>query len=340
MSARVDVVERIRADLRAEDVVERYGLEALPRGSQLRLETCPRCGETSSRLGIAIDRETGQWVHHGHGKKAGGACSGDLIDLVAAIEGLDPKRDWQAVRDRCAAICGLDHELSTAEIEERQRRADDRRHRAEQEEALAAVARCRRAASEWRTFHGRHDEGADYLRRRGLDHRGLVQREIVRFTRDGAIAVRLFDFGGELASVPRRWRLPRDPKVKVWVPRGGTQRGTMIGRVVDIGPGDTMITEGLMDSVTAAQLWPERLILGAGGAELVATVAAHAAPRVRAVGGRLWVVPDSDVEGMRACAAAIDAAIAAGLTPGQDLIVLAFGAHHDLNAAHCAGWKP
>src|SRR5690349_5904550 len=87
----------LRGAITAHEVIERYGLKAKRRGSQYRLSECPRCGDKSSREAIAIDASSGSWCHHGAERAAGGQCSGDIIDLIAACEGLDCARDFRRV---------------------------------------------------------------------------------------------------------------------------------------------------------------------------------------------------------------------------------------------------
>lgn len=167
----------------------------------------------------------------------------------------------------------------------------------------------------------------------------LEARALVRFTAAGDICVPLYDFEGELVTVARRLLSPVDGR-KIHIPRGGTQRGTMLGRVQQIGRGPTMIAEGIFDALTAAQLWPNRLVLGAGGAGQLPTVARFVAARVRRARGQLWLIPDVDDVGQARAADAIRAARGHGLAVGHDLHVVDISPHHDLNDAHRAGWTP
>src|SRR5688572_25498307 len=89
--------EDVRCELCAQGVIDEYAPETPRRGSEFRPVTCPRCREPSKRGSVAISASTGAWLHHGREREAGGACSGDIFDLVAAFEGLDCRRDWPRV---------------------------------------------------------------------------------------------------------------------------------------------------------------------------------------------------------------------------------------------------
>ena len=64
-----------------------------------------------------------------------------------------------------------------------------------------------------------------------------------------------------------------------------------------------------------------------------------AAPRVRDAGGKLVLIPDDDDIGKRQAIRAGEAALKAGLVMDKTLLVVEVTPHHDLNEAHCAGWK-
>jgi phage/plasmid primase-like uncharacterized protein len=340
-----DVIAGLDAD--AEHVLRALGLDVCKRARAYRLRECPQCrlrAKSASRGGVAIYQRHGRWrwSHYGHD------CHGDLIDLIAAVHGFDRQRDWIALRDRAAQIAGVSarpltaaqrHERDTwraaREAERRQREAEEARLELEEQ-----GERRRAAQAEWPQLARWHDAGEGYLRARGLDGRWLADRGLVRYSRAGDVCVPLFDYDGELATVPRRLISPRS-SLKVLIPTGGTQSGTMLGRhQLASGARDVIIAEGVMDALTAAQIWPERVVLGAGGAGQLPTVARYVAPRVRRSGGHLWIIADRDDVGQARAADAIRIARAAGLAPRVDLHLIDIAPHHDLNEAHCAGWEP
>jgi hypothetical protein len=96
-------LDDVRAELRIEDVAARYGLGKRT-GRTDRLEQCPRCGATSSSTAIVINYRKQTWGHFGRGKREGGDCYGDAIDLLSACEG-DP--DFDRVLALAAGIAGV-----------------------------------------------------------------------------------------------------------------------------------------------------------------------------------------------------------------------------------------
>jgi hypothetical protein len=132
-----------------------------------------------------------------------------------------------------------------------------------------------------------------------------------------------------------------DPTRKIHTPTGGTTRGTLCGRIVDLVRSmDVIVTEGIIDTLTAIELWPHALALGAAGAGQLRSVVEAVAPRVRRQRGRLLIVPDRDDIGQARAAEAIRVARAAGLAPLHHLDVIDVAPYHDPNDAHCAGWTP
>jgi DNA primase len=102
---------------------------------------------------------------------------------------------------------------------------------------------------------------------------------------------------------------------------------------------NTIVTEGVIDTLTAIVKWPGRTVLGAHGAGQLTAIVEAAAPRVKATGGKLVLVPDGDDVGKRQMVRAGEKALAAGLVMDSTLIVVEVAPHRDLNEAHCKGWK-
>lgn len=336
---RIDADE-VAASLNADDVITACGLQARRAGRAWRLSQCPKCGQKSETKSIAIFKSRkGGWIWKHHS----GGCGGGMMDLVAACHGIDRKTDFPKLLDICASIAHVPARPLT-DAEREARRAYRQQQEAQQrldEEAVLADQRAT-AQREWARIanNRRHTEGEAYLRQRGLDAGELVGRGLVRFSSRGDICVPLYGFGGELITVTRRLLKPLG-KLKVLVQKGGTQRGTLLFRCSDIAPGhDVVIAEGIFDALTAAYLWPERVVLGAGGVGQLVPVMLNVAKRVRRAGVRLWLIPDRDDIGQARAADAINIARRAGLAPGVDLQLLDVSPHHDLNEALAAGWRP
>lgn len=342
-------LEDVRAELHVEDVIRKYGLHVRNRGSQYRLAECPRCHDSSSSEAIAIDKRTGRWLHHGRERDAGGECSGDLFDLIAACEGLDAKRDFTKVLEIAAKIAGVEaRPLTETERAERrayrQRLVAERQRQADLDEANMLRDAKIKASSAWqRLGHIRETRTARaYLRHRGLDGNHLLEQDHARSDLPGNVCVPLWSLDdSELVNVVHRVVSEKNTGPKVLGLPGCPTSGTLCGRVADITNGaSVIIAEGVVDTLTAIQRWPGRVVLGAHGAGRMASIVETVAPIVKTKGGKLVLVPDGDDVGQRCAIKAGEAALAAGLEMDRTLIVLELGVHHDLNEAHCAGWSP
>lgn len=326
--------DAIRVELGVESVLDAYGLRGTMRNGWYRLSICPRCQEKSSREAIAIEASSGRWLHHGRERSAGGECSGDLFDLVAACESLDTRRDFAKVLARAAQLAG--HSSSDPDLDRRIQERLEQRRQLEEREARVRQAAALGAAGYWQALATRNPTGETYLTRRGLDPYPLP----VRYTPDGDVCVALHSSTGTVTSVAMRLVVPGD-RPKVLVRKGTTTRGTMVDAVSDIVyPRDVVLVEGVMDALTARAAWPQAIVLGANGAGNLASVAAAAIPRVKLARVRLLLVPHDDEPGVRGMAEAGHKALAAGLEldTGQLRVVDLPAA--DLNAAWCAGWRP
>lgn len=331
---RLDAAE-VRASLQVEQVIHAYGLKAKRRGSQYRLSECPRCRHRSSSEAIAIDATSGSWLHHGAERPAG-ECSGDILDLVAACEGIDTRRDFRRVIARAAEMAGLSDTLSELEREQRLQAARDRARR----DAAAELERLKlnrsTATTEWERLAHRSEEGEQYLRSRALDVDPLIARDAVRFSRLGpVVAIRDAD-GCPMSTATRQLR--GEPKVLALT--GHSTKGTMIDAVCDIVHArDVIVTEGVADSLTARLAWPDAVVLGANGAGNIPRVVELAIMRVKLAQTRLLLVPHDDEKGIKNVTEAGRIAIAAGLELHEQLVVVDLPAK-DLNAAWSDGWRP
>lgn len=347
--ARPDFAD-VRAELTVTLVLGAYpSVRARRSRSQFRVRQCPRCGEQSKREAIAIDATTGAWCHFGRERSAGGECSGDLVDLVAALEGLDARRDFALVRKRCEEIAGVD--CSTTSDSDRAARRASRERQAEERLKLAELEERERreralviAGEHWRGLRRRHRAGEIYLKARGIDPEPLIERHLVRFESRGDVAVALHTADGRVISVVRRVLAPREGAPKVLTLAGCPSIGTMVHALPDIVHGrDVVLVEGLTDALCASLAWPNAVVLGANGAGRLPRIAAAAASRVKLAGVRLLLAPDDDEVGARAMIEAGTAAVNAGLVLHRNLRVVDCGADtdaKDLADAWQRGWRP
>jgi phage/plasmid primase-like uncharacterized protein len=325
--------DQIRVELGVERVMDAFGLRGPIRNGWYRLALCPRCGEKSSREAVAIEASSGRWLHHGRERSAGGDCSGDLFDLVAACEGLDARKDFAKVLQRAGQLAG--YSAHDPDLDRRVQARLIQIQAAEELDRLARLDAAASAAEHWDALAHRHPKGETYLTRRGLDPYALP----VRYSNDGDVCVSLNSASGAVLSVATRLLEPGQ-RPKVLVRKGTTTKGTMVDAVSDIVHGrDVVLAEGLMDALTARVAWPRAVVLGANGAGNLAAVAKSAMPRIKLAGARLFLVPHDDEPGVRAMTAAGQIALAAGLQIGAQLRVIDLH-EPDLNAAWCAGWRP
>jgi hypothetical protein len=228
MNGRIDA-DAVRARLTGAMVLAVYAPDVRG-GRTLRLRECPRCKRRQRHIACTVDRDTGRWIHHS-GPGGAAVCKGDAIDLVAAFEGLDARRDFQRVLKVAARIAGVEPDIDTAELARIQAR-----HRA------TCEARDRRAAAErargeamvpvlWNALDRRHLPGERYLTGRGLDLAELRQLgDVVRFYRDGSPAVLIHDLEtGAPINIIRR-QIDREPKI------------------LSLGLGDVLGTDGVVGS--------------------------------------------------------------------------------------------
>lgn len=336
-------IDDVRAELNVELVLQAYGVQARRRGSQYRLATCPRCGEKSAREAVAINATTGRWIHFGHERDAGGGCAGDLVELVAALEGLHMRRDSRRVIGRCAELAGVsvelpDHELA-ARRARREREATDRRRREVVEQRERRERALVIAGEHWAGLRRRHPRGEQYLRGRGIDPAPLVERDLVRFEACGDVAGAQHTADGRIVNVVRRRLTPRAGGPKVLALRDCPTTGTLLGALPNIEPGrDVVLVEGLTDALVASLAWPRAVVLGANGAGALRRIAVATAPRVRLAGVRMSLVPDRDDVGRRAMH---EAELAAG-DVGAFVAVLELDVDgaKDLSDAWRLGWRP
>jgi hypothetical protein len=351
---RNEVAEKVSV----KQVLDAYGIQYRRGGGRNELESreCPSRADHGA-LVLRFNEKKKLWRCW--------SCntSGDVFAFVAAIEGWDCKTEWARVLARTAEIAGVVPSIVPAE-ERAQRLEVFRQARAERERAAVVTAEredaaaIARASTYWGALPLRHAVGEAYLDRRGVAE--VVERGgLVRFDRpdapgrdrwssDGAPSLAVYDLRGRGISGVVRRRLPafveRDPRgVKAPSLTGCRGSGTMAYALTEIERGrDVVVTEGIADTITALVAWPDAVVLGANGTGPLPAVIQASARHVARLGVRLLVVPQADeqAQGQDAVTAGLADALAVGLRPGYDLMVVELGHAKDLNEAWCAGWRP
>ena len=335
--------EAVLAELRTQDVVAHFQLQGRTIGDELRVGICPACGPRTRKDSVAINLVTGRWVDHAHG------CSGDLLALVAGFGGLDIKRDFERVLELAGSIAGVGpgaDPTAAARATERRRELEAKMAAAKQAERARAIER---SASVWNDISDRNTRGEYYLReKRGLDVEYLVARGVVRFGQVGDPFVALRSSKGEVINCVRRIIDPRPDGPKVVGLPGCPTAGTLVGALTELQHGrPVVITEGVIDSLTACLAWPDALVLGAHGVSRYSMIVGAVAPLVVARSGQLLLVSHDDQVGRDALNASMKLAIEAGLVtidaggePRCSVRAVGLAGAKDLNDAWKAGWRP
>ena len=340
--------DAVLAELRVQDVLDRYQITGRVRGEELRTGICPKCGPRSRKDTVAINLVTGKWCDHAHG------CTGDVLDLVAGLNNLDAHRDFVQVLELAADIAGVGPGADPQAVARALERRQQEQRALEERKAARQAAAIRMAAKAWGELGRHHQVGARYLElQRGLDVAQLIERNLVRFGQAGDPFVALWSSGGGVRNIVRRC-LTGDTKVLGYA--GAPTSGTLVGRLCDLTRGRLVVlTEGVVDTLTACLAWPDALVLGAHGAAEMPKIARAVAPRVASCGGELLICGHNDPDqkhgaagvGQQRADEAMQLAIEAGLVgtnAGGEPITrvkhVAFGAHKDLNDAYVAGWRP
>lgn len=335
--------DAVLAELRARDVVQHFQLQGRAVGDELRVGVCPACGPRARKDTVAINLITGRWVDHAH------SCSGDLLALVAGLGGLDIKRDFERVLELAASIAGVGPGADPAQVARAAERRRELEARLEEKKRAERARAIKHAHAVWHQLLSRSFRGENYLRDvRGLDVDRLVEIDLVRFGQSGDPFVALRSSKGEILNCVRRVIDPRPdgPKV-VGLPACPTA-GTLVGAIPQLTPGArVVVTEGVIDTLTACLAWPGAIVLGAHGVSRYTMIVGAVAPLVVARSGELLLVGHDDQVGRDALDASMKLAIEAGLVtldaggePMCSVRAVAIGGAKDLNDAWRAGWRP
>ncbi len=352
MRGRLDAAD-VRAALAgcAPEILDRFGAD-YRNGRNLTLRECPGCKRRQRRAAVKVHRDTGLWIHH-NGTSA--ACTGDALDLLGALAGLDRSR-FPELLELAAPIAGITADTEPAEL------ARIRAEHAARREARARRAADQRAAAEplmpglWAALACRHPRGERYLDERGLDPTALRARgDLVRYYRDGSPAVLLRSLDdGRPINITRRLIDDSERKILTLsiarelgldeqeVDGSFSTAGTLVGRVTEIDPDGVdvaVLVEGVTDSIAAALAFDTCAIVGANGWRQMPRVAIAVAPRLVEARGWLLVAVDDDEQGVEGAGAAMRAAVDAGLVLRKSVRAIELGEHKDLADAWRAGWR-
>ncbi len=291
--------EAIRSALPIPRLMSSHGYEARVSGDGHRFDACPACGE-GNRGKFWAKAQVCRCHSCGFG--------GDLFDVLGAIHDLSPATHFQRIRDIGAALAGIDGDFDREEIE---RKREQYRTRQEREARQRAKERHRAelgAAPLWRSLKGESEQGGAYVAGRCIQQPDVAAA--VRYTSQ-SVCLPLWRDAEIVNKIGRRFD-GGQPKIR-GLARCGT-RGTFGKPELLFGhEGPIVITEGFFDYLSARELSPDRLVLGAHGCGNLAYVATVAAELARAASVGLVLIPHQDDAGRRSMGEAKSAAIGAGV---------------------------
>ena len=338
-TARIEI-EDVRAALTAQAVVDAYGWVVRREGAELVSCACPARAD-HSRDACKINSTSGLWQCF--------PCStnGDLFDFIAGCERLSVRDDFAAVLAKAAEIAGVgpstatDDERAAKRAEYAQRRVDAEQRALVERQALETAA-VPTATAYWQQLATTHPRGEAYLAERGLAAL-LTTKEFsaVRFDLEhaGSPTTILFSSDGQIRNVVARC-LPELGEPKTPGLYKCPSAGTFINAVCQIRSGiDVVMTEGVMDSLTARLMWPRALVLGAHGAGNLPKIAQAAGKAIVDAGTRLLLVPHQDRAGIDAACKAGTIAAELGLSQRKGSLVIVDHGRKDLNDAWRCGWR-
>lgn len=331
--------DEVRAALSTRSVLEFYGWQFKKSADEFESSACPTRSDHSRRA-FVINANSGRWQCFPC------ATAGDLFDFIAAAERLAMPSEFGAVLAKAAEIAGVGPSQLTAE-ERRRRREDwhlrraqlerqERDQRRERDKAAVPIA-----TAHWESLSLEHPRGLKYLAERRVDEVAEFN-DTVRFDlkHAGSPAIALFGRDGEIRNVVAR-RLPELGEPKTPGLRDCPTAGTLINAVCQIErERDVVLTEGVMDSITARIAWHTAIILGAHGAANMPKVARVAAPVIAQARTRLLVVAHRDSRGFDSAVDACRIAVDAGLSLKRGTLRIVKHGQKDLNDAWRLGWRP
>ncbi len=290
----------VRLALTASAVLAHYDWPVKRCGAELESRACPERSDHSRRA-FCINANSGRWQCFPCG------TSGDLFDFIAGVEGIALPGGFSLVVERAAAIAGVEPSVDAAERAARRAQWTRKRHEIEERESRERADRERAAVplatAYWEHLLREHHRGLAYLRERAIDDVISVVGDAVRFdpAQGGSPAIALFTSTGDIRNVVVR-RMPELGGSKTPGLHRCPTLGTFVNAVCQIeADRDVVLTEGVMDSITARLAWRYAIVLGAHGAGNLADIAKMVIPAVVRVRTRLIrLFPgEGDALGMR-----------------------------------------
>jgi hypothetical protein len=333
-------LDEVRSALRARAVLEFYGWAVKKSGDELESSACPQRSDHSRRA-FVINANSGRWQCFPCG------TAGDLFDFIAAAERLSMPSEFGAALTKAAEIAGVGPSLLTPlqrhvrreEWKERQRVAETKERENRRNRDIAAVPL---ATAYWDALLPEHSRGVEYLRERNVEDMLSLCADAVRFDpkHSGSPALALFSRDAEIRNVVAR-RVPELGEPKTPGLRDCPTAGTLINAVCQIERDrDVILTEGVIDSMTARCAWPSAIVLGAHGAGNLPKIARIAAPLIASAKTRMIVVPHQDRRGFETAVGACEFAVEAGLQTRKGSLQIVRHGQKDLNDAWRLGWRP
>jgi len=298
MSIDADLVQGL---LTIPELLEAHGFEVRSHKGEARYNDCPSCGTGGRGKFTAADDVC---LCHACG------FAGNVFAVMGVLMDLDHIKHFRRILEACAALAGVggDYDASElkARLKQRKRLMSDRNVKLAAEKAIAE----RGARQVWDKLRKHSDLGREYVASRGV----LPQqagREL-RFT-PKSVCLPLWRDNEVVNIVGRRFDKGQ-PKIR-GLDRCGT-RGTFGRPVRKRGEyGCVVIVEGFFDYLSARQMRPDTLVLGAHGCNNLAYVAEVAAKVIAGTNASLLLVTHQDEAGEGAMTKAREAAIEAGVSP-------------------------
>lgn len=338
MTAQIDL-EEVRAALAPRAVLDFYGWRVKREGDELISKACPTRSD-HSREAFKIHSVTGRWQCFPCG------TAGDLLDFIASAERLDTRSDFPAVVTKAAEIAGVGPSTLTGEerrarrVEWEQRRREAERRERDERKARDAAA-VPTATAHWESLAPMHARGYEYLTERQVDEIIELWPEAIKFdeTLAGSPVIALHARDGAIRNAVTR-RVPELGEPKTRGLKDCPTAGTFVNAICQIeSDRDVVLTEGVMDSLTARLAWQMAIVLGAHGAGNLPKIAKLAAPAIAAARTRMIVVPHRDRSGFETAKAACEIAIQAGLSIRRGTLQIVDHGAKDLNDAWRSGWR-
>ncbi len=333
-------VDEVRSALQSRAVLEFYGWQFKKSGDELESSACPTRSDHSRRA-FVVNANSGRWQCFPCG------TSGDLFDFIAAAERISMPSGFSGALAKAAEIAGVGATALTADERRRRKlewmsRAADAERKEKEGRRVRDVAAVPIATAYWDSLLPEHDRGIAYLRERHVVEMLATFKDAIRFDpkHGGSPALALYSRDGDIRNVVAR-RVPELGEPKTPGLYQCPTAGTLVNAVCQIeAERDVVLTEGLVDSMTARIAWPSAIVLGAHGAGNLAKIAMLAAPAVAKCKTRMVVVPHHDRRGFETAVDACRFAIDAGLDTRKGSLKIVRHGQKDLNDAWRLGWRP